>query len=76
MAAVIENMKHTTRAVLESYEKWEIEAIMAPRDDNCIHQILPMSLERPPRNNEEFRGYLTPIIPLFKGFTVCPTSPD
>ena len=57
-------------AVIDGYNAWKPEAIMAYRAPNCIHQILPASLGRQPMNNEQFLAYFTPIMPAFKNFHV------
>ena len=41
---------------------------MAYRAPNCIHQVLPASLQRPPLNNEEYKAYFIPIMPAFRDF--------
>ena len=41
---------------------------MAPLADDCIHQFLPKSLGRAPRNNEEYRQYFTTVSPTFRDF--------
>ena len=56
--------------VLDGYERWEVEAVMAPRAGNCTHQILPKSLGRQPQNNTEYRQYFATVTPLFKDFKV------
>lgn len=55
-------------AVIDGYNAWKIEAIMAYRAPNCIHQILPASFGRQPMNNEQLLAYFTPIMPAFKNF--------
>ena len=58
----------TVFAVINGYNTWTPEAIMACRAPNCIHQVLPASLGRPPLNNEQYLAYFTPIMPAFKNF--------
>ncbi|TKA65024.1 hypothetical protein B0A55_10565 [Friedmanniomyces simplex] len=70
MADLLDNMKRTAKAVVDGYNKWDIDAIMAVRADNCIHHVLPKSLGREPRNNEDYRKYFASIMPLFKDFTI------
>ncbi len=43
---------------------------MSFRAPNCIHYILPSSLNRPPLNNEQYAAYFGSIIPAFTGFHV------
>ena len=61
-------------AVIDGYNAWKPEAIMAYRTSDCIHQILPASLGRQPMNNEQYLASLTPIIPAFKNFHITATN--
>jgi len=72
-------MELTAHTLVDAYSRWDIEAIMAPRAEDCVHQLLPLSLGRKPMNNSEYRKYFTMITPLFQDFTVskqlfCATS--
>jgi hypothetical protein len=70
-AAVLENIKRSTQATIDAYHRWDLDAILAPRADNCIYQFRPLSLKQPPRNNAEYREYYaSQIIPLFQDFKV------
>ena len=60
----------TANAVIESYNTWKPEALVAYRAPDCIHQVLPASLGRQPLNNEQYLAYFTPIMPAFKNFHV------
>jgi len=40
------------------------------RSEDCVHQVLPKSLEREPMDNATFRAWFSGIMPLLKGFTV------
>jgi hypothetical protein len=62
--------KETTRAVLDAYNTWDLEKILAFRAPECIQQILPASMGRPSQNNTEYRERLTQIMPWFRKFTV------
>lgn len=65
-------MKRTTHAQLDGYRKWDIDAILAPRAENCIYRYLPTSMGNPDMNNEQYRAYFSTIIPLLQGFDVRP----
>ncbi|KAF2106014.1 hypothetical protein BDV96DRAFT_591703 [Lophiotrema nucula] len=52
------------------YNKWNMDAIMAYRDETCVHEILPKSLQQPTRNNTEYRAYFAAQLPLFEKFHV------
>jgi ketosteroid isomerase-like protein len=60
----------TALAAIDGYNKWDIDAIMAPRADHCMQEILPKSLDRPLMNNTEYRTYFGKMLPAFKNFTV------
>jgi len=62
-------MELTAHTLVDAYSRWDIEAIMAPRAEDCVHQLLPLSLGRKPMNNSEYRKYFTMITPLFQDFT-------
>lgn len=60
----------TALAAVDSYNKWDLDAIMAPRADRCTQEILPKSLDRPVMNNAEYRAYFGSMLPAFKNFLV------
>lgn len=70
MASALENMKRTAQAVLDSYRKWDIEAIMAQRSDDCVYQMLPKSLGRPLTSNEEYREMFKHVVSAFREMPV------
>lgn len=55
---------------IEGYNTWTPESIMSYRAPNCIHYILPSSLNRPLLDNEKYAAYFVPIMPAFKDFHV------
>lgn len=61
----------TALAAIDGYNKWDLEAIMAPRADHCMQEILPKSLDRPLMNNTDYRAYFGKMLPAFKSFTVA-----
>lgn len=65
-----ETLRQTASAVIAGYNAWTMDAIMAPRSASCIQQILPLSLGRPPMNNEEYTTYFGAFIPAFRNFKV------
>ena len=60
----------TANAVIEGYNTWEPEALVAYRAPDCIQQVLPASLGRQPMNNEQYLAYFTPLMPAFRNFHV------
>ena len=63
-------MVQTALRVMEGYNKWDIEAILAPRDVLCTQVVLPMALNRLPQTNDEYRQGFSSIMHLFTGFHV------
>lgn len=69
--STLSNQKATTAALIEGYNAWDIEAILAPRAPDCLHQVLPASIKREPASNEEYRRtFVGGFGPLFKNFKV------
>ncbi|KAI1349545.1 hypothetical protein F5Y01DRAFT_183670 [Xylaria sp. FL0043] len=62
--------RQTALAVIDAYNKWSIDAIMALRTDDCIQQILPKSLGRPAMDNAAYKAYFSAFMPHFQNFTV------
>jgi hypothetical protein len=65
--------KQTTQAVLDAYNAWDLEKILAFRAPNCQQQVLPASMGRPSMSNDEYRERLKQLLPLFRKFTVTHT---
>ncbi|KAI0969889.1 hypothetical protein F4678DRAFT_438699 [Xylaria arbuscula] len=68
--AAISRRRQTALEVIDAFNKWSIEAIMGIRAENCTHQILPKSLERPLMDNAVYKAYFSSIMPHFKDFAV------
>lgn len=47
-----------------------MDAIVDYRTPDCQHQVLPYSMNRAAKNNDEYRDYMAKIMPLFTNFTV------
>lgn len=71
MSSLLENMKRTAHEQLNGFKQWNLDAILAPRADNCVYTYLPQSMGRPPMNNDAYREYFSGILPLLQGFDVC-----
>jgi hypothetical protein len=72
----LDSIKRGTEATIRGYRKWDVDAILAPRAENCTYHLLPESIGVPPRSNAEYREwYTTQIIPLFKEFKVSDAYP-
>ncbi|CAA9966074.1 hypothetical protein CFE70_009470 [Pyrenophora teres f. teres 0-1] len=59
----------TAREVIRAYNVWDIEAILAYRTPDCKHQVLPLSMNRTGKSNDEYRAYFNSIRPHYVNFT-------
>lgn len=75
MSTLLANIKRTTHAQLDAYKAWNVDAIVAPRADDCTYRYLPESMNQPTMDNDQFREYFSTIIPLLEGFDVRKTQP-
>ncbi|KAI0570372.1 SnoaL-2 domain-containing protein [Pyrenophora tritici-repentis] len=66
----LSNQQHTAREVIDAYNAWDIDGILAYRSPNCKHRVLPASMNRAAKSNDEYRAYLRTIMPLYSKFTV------
>ena len=67
----LETQKKTSQALIDAYNAWNIDQILAMRTSDCMQYILPASLGREPCNNEEYRAFFEQqMMPLFKEFSV------
>lgn len=64
----------TARAALESYSALSVDALLQPLDNDFIHQVLPSSLEMPPRNKEAFANHAARVTSIFSSFAMIPQS--
>lgn len=60
----------TALAFIAGYNEWNMDAILAPRAENCMHRVYPARLSRPNMNNTEYRTYFSAFLPLYKDFNV------
>ena len=60
----------TAHEAIQGYNTWTLASILSFRAPNCVHYILPSSLNRPPFNNEQLAAYLDPIMAAFQHFHV------
>ena len=66
----------TARAVIDAYNAWDVDAIMAYRSPGCKHRVLPFSMDQAAKSNDEYRAYLNTIMPLYSNFTVSASGPS
>lgn len=60
----------TAMSLIEAYQAWDLEAIMAPRAPNCTQQVFPARLNRAPRTNDEYRADFSLIHPHIKNYSM------
>ncbi|KAI9321100.1 hypothetical protein DFJ73DRAFT_877051 [Zopfochytrium polystomum] len=60
----------TALAAIAAYNAWNITDILAVRSPDCIHYVLPSSLNQPPRDNAAYAAYFSALMPLYKNFHV------
>lgn len=71
MDAEQSQLLQTALRFIQGYQKWDIEAILDPRAENCTQQVFPASLGLPKLNNSQYREYLTNgIMAHFTNFQV------
>ncbi|KAF5336308.1 hypothetical protein D9758_014475 [Tetrapyrgos nigripes] len=72
MAIDTEALKATTQSFVSAYNSWDLEALMSEswRSPSCISQILPLSLERLPMNNEEWKKWFGPRMKAMSNFHI------
>jgi len=62
--------KETTQVILDAYNAWDPEAILASRAPDCQQQVLPLTMRGLPMSNAEYRTRLEMMLPWFRNFTV------
>lgn len=60
----------TALSVIDGYNKWDMDAIIAPRAEECTQHVLPYRLGRPAMANAQYREYFSAIMPYFSAFHV------
>ncbi|KAH8714030.1 hypothetical protein GQ44DRAFT_689025 [Phaeosphaeriaceae sp. PMI808] len=68
--STLATQKETAQAVLDAYNAWDVEKILAFRAPDCQQQVLPASMGRPSMSNSEYRERLNQMLPWFRKFTV------
>lgn len=72
--STLATQKATTQTVLDAYNAWDMEKILAFRAPDCKQQVIPASMGRPSMSNDEYRERLKQILPCFRNFTVKHTA--
>ena len=62
--------RQTAEAVVEAFNRMDIDTIISYRSDDCMRHILPSTLGHPPTNNEKYRASLERLIKVFSNFSL------
>jgi ketosteroid isomerase-like protein len=62
--------RQTAEAVVDAFNRMDIDAIIAYRSDDCMRRILPSTLGHPPTNNKQYRASLERLIKIFSNFSL------
>lgn len=54
-------MKATANAWLTGFKHWDVEELVAPRADQCLHEIYPTTMSISPATNSDFRALFEPL---------------
>ena len=68
--SLAEKQVETSKAFIEGYNEFTIEGLLRARSDDCIHAILPVSLGRPPRTNNDYKMFFGNLKDVLKDFKV------
>lgn len=69
-AQVAENQIKTMHALFEGYDQYTVDGVMRARAPECTHGILPKSLGRETKTNEEYAEFFKGLAPIMKKFKV------
>ncbi|EHY55745.1 hypothetical protein ABEF92_003278 [Exophiala dermatitidis] len=66
----------TSTRFIHAYNAWTTESILSVRSPRCIHRTLPASRGRRPKTNDEFRQFIEPLLPVYRGFRLSFVNDD
>ncbi|KAK4213782.1 hypothetical protein QBC37DRAFT_315768 [Rhypophila decipiens] len=58
--------RRVAMSVIEGYNEWKIEKIMAPHAPECTHQLLPASLKYPELGYQAYKSFFSSMMPYFR----------
>ncbi|GAD98459.1 hypothetical protein PTT_17281 [Paecilomyces variotii No. 5] len=70
MTTIAENQVRAMHELFKGYDEYTVEGVMRARAPECTHGILPKSLGRETKNNEEYSQFFAAIAPIMKTFKV------
>lgn len=56
--------------LIDSYNAWDMDRIMAPRHPSCTQKVYPERLNRPAFNNDEYRKYFGVFLDHFQNYKI------
>lgn len=68
MSTLAEKQLATAKAFVDGYNEWTAEGLLRARSEDCIHAVLPISLNRPPRTNGDYKLYFGNLQPHMTDF--------
>lgn len=68
--SLAEKQIETAKAFIEGYNEFTVEGLLRARSDDCIHAMLPVSLARPPRTNNDYKMFFGNLQETLKDFRV------
>jgi hypothetical protein len=63
-------LMRTATGLIDAYNAWDMEAIMAPRHASCTQKVYPERLNRPAFNNDEYRKYFGDFLDHFQNYKI------
>lgn len=60
----------TAEALVEAFNRMDIDAIISYRHQDCLRHILPAALGHKAQTNDEYRKSLQALKPIFHNFTL------
>ena len=62
--------RQTALAVVDAFNRMDIDEIISHRSSDCMRYILPSTLGHSPTNNEQYAAHLRKLKPVFQNFNL------
>lgn len=62
--------RQTAEAMVEAFNRMDIDTIVSYRSSDCMRYILPSTLGHVPTNNEQYKAQLEKLKPIFHNFSL------
>ncbi|EME42052.1 hypothetical protein DOTSEDRAFT_174856 [Dothistroma septosporum NZE10] len=66
--SLAEKQIETAKAFVEGYNEFTVEGLLRARSNDCVHAVLPVSLGRPPRTNNDYKMFFGNLQETLKNF--------